>query len=186
VLCHLLADAIKEEAPAVLEALRALGMDATMLSGDRREVTGAVAGALAIHRWQGEQSLEEKVTATRRLRLQAQAAGRGVAFVGDGTNDALAMAAADVSVAVPRATDEALHAGGFVLLGGDLRQLPWLFAVGRKLRQVVVSNYVWAFSFNLLFVPLAALGHLTPLAAMALMVASSTAVLLNALRMRRI
>ena len=90
------------------------------------------------------------------------------------------------SVALARSTDEALTASGFVLLSGNIDAVPVTLSAGRKLRRVVWTNYLWAFSFNVLFVPVAAAGRLTPLMAMLLMLASSTAVILNSLRMRRL
>jgi cation transport ATPase len=85
-----------------------------------------------------------------------------------------------------QSTDEALAASGFVLLHGNLAALPVLFQAGKKLTRVVRDNYFWAFAFNTFFVPVAAWGQLTPLMAMLLMLTSSTAVLLNSLRLRKI
>ena len=95
------------------------------------------------------------------------------------------MGQATVSVALARSTDEALSASGFVALRGKLAGLPELFTVGRRLRRVIQANYLWAFGFNSLFIPVAVAGKLVPLVAMLLMLASSTAVLLNSLRLRR-
>jgi Cu2+-exporting ATPase len=161
--------------------LRGAGLELELVSGDRPETTEWAASELGIATAQGGLSLDDKVALVR----QRRAGGDEVGFVGDGTNDALAMSEASVSIAVARASDEALGASGFVLLGGKLGALPTLFTVGRKLRRVVVQNYLWAFGFNLAFVPVAAAGKLAPLAAMALMLLSSTAVLLNSLRMSR-
>jgi Cu+-exporting ATPase len=95
------------------------------------------------------------------------------------------MGAATASVAIAGSTDEALHASGFVLLHHGLFSLPALFSIAKKLRRVIRNNYFWAFGFNGLFVPIAAAGWLTPIAAMLLMLFSSTAVLLNSLSMNR-
>jgi Cu+-exporting ATPase len=96
------------------------------------------------------------------------------------------MAEASASIALARSTDEALSASGFVLVGGSVGPAARLMAAGRKLARVIRSNYFWAFAFNTVFIPVAAAGKLTPLAAMLLMLTSSTAVLLNSLRMKKI
>jgi P-type E1-E2 ATPase len=111
--------------------------------------------------------------------------GKVTAFVGDGTNDALAMREATVSIALGNASDEALTACGFVSLNSDLGCLKELFVLGKKLSKVIRANYIWAFAFNGFFIPVAALGKLVPLAAMLLMLVSSTAVLLNSLRLKK-
>ena len=170
--CFLLSDPLASGAAAAVAALRGAGLELELVSGDRPETTEWAASELGIATAQGGLSLDDKVALVR----QRRAGGDEVGFVGDGTNDALAMSEASVSIAVARASDEALGASGFVLLGGKLGALPTLFTVGRKLRRVVVQNYLWAFGFNLAFVPVAA---------MALMLLSSTAVLLNSLRMSR-
>lgn len=94
------------------------------------------------------------------------------------------MGEASSSVALARSTDEALSASGFVMRQGQLSRLVDLFATGRKLHGVIRLDYVWAFAFNSVFIPVAAAGRLTPLAAMLLMLVSSAGVLLNSLRMR--
>ena len=179
--CFLLSDPLAPGAAAAMASLRDAGLDLELVSGDRHATTEWAAAELGIGAAQGDLSLEDKVALVR----ARQADGGAIAFVGDGTNDALAMSEASASIAVARATDEALAASGFVLLGGKLGSLPALFAIGRKLRRIVVENTLWAFAFNVAFVPVAAAGKLVPLAAMALMLVSSTAVLLNSLRMRR-
>ena len=178
--CLLLTDALKPEAAAVVRAIEAQGCTTEILSGDRPDATSWVARQVGVTEAHGGVSLEEKVERVRERRH----AGEHVAYVGDGTNDALAMSEAEISVAVARSTDEALAASGFVLLHDDISELPLLLAAGRKLRRVIGTNYVWAFLFNTLFVPFAAAGYLVPLVAMLLMLVSSTAVLLNSLRLR--
>jgi heavy metal translocating P-type ATPase len=179
--CFLLSDALRPEAAAAVAGLGRLGLEVELVSGDRRSVSESVAAAVGIGRAAGGMTIEDKVDRVRSLRR----AGSAVAFVGDGTNDALAMAEGAASVAISGSTDEALSASGFVELHGSLEGLPRLFGLGRRLARVIRGNYVWAFAFNVLFVPVAALGQLVPLAAMALMLVSSTAVLLNSLRLRR-
>jgi P-type E1-E2 ATPase len=179
--CFLLTDSIRPEAAGAVAELGRLGLELELVSGDRKSVTESVAAAVGIGRAAGGMTIEDKVERMREL----SRAGAAVAFVGDGTNDALAMAEGAASVAVGGATDEALSASGFVELHGGLAGLPRLFALGRRLSRVIRANYVWAFAFNTLFIPVAALGRLVPLAAMALMLVSSAAVLLNSLRLRR-
>jgi heavy metal translocating P-type ATPase len=178
--CFLITDGIKPDARATAVGLRDLGLGLEILSGDRQEVCDWVAREMNINQSAGGVSLEEKVRYVKRRRDT----GLEVAFVGDGTNDALAMGEASSSVALARSTDEALSASGFVMRQGQLSRLVDLFATGRKLHGVIRLNYVWAFAFNSLFIPVAAAGRLTPLAAMLLMLVSSAGVLLNSLRMR--
>jgi heavy metal translocating P-type ATPase len=178
--CFLITDGIKPGAGEVAEGLRKHGHGLEILSGDRQEVCEWVAREMGINQAKGGVSLEEKVSYVRRKRD----AGLEVSFVGDGTNDALAMAEASTSIALARSTDEALAASGFVIRRGQLQRLLDLFATGRKLHGVIRLNYVWAFAFNTVFIPVAAAGKLVPLAAMLLMLVSSAGVLLNSLRMR--
>ena len=180
--CFLLSDRIRKEARAILAALAASGCEADLVSGDRAEVATWVADQLGITRHRGGVSLEEKRTHIAEL---DRAVPGGVAYIGDGTNDALAMGEARVSIAVGRASDEALRASGIVLTSGDLRALPGLIDLGRFLHKVVRNNYLWALLFNAVFIPIALAGYLTPFTAMLLMLASSVIVLGNSLRLRR-
>ncbi len=179
--CLLLSDPLRPQAAETVHTLTRQGYGCGLISGDRQEVCDWIGRQVGFSTARGRASLEEKVDAVR----QQEALGRKTAFIGDGTNDALAMDRATASVALSHGSDEALSAAGFILLSGRLSELPFLFQTGRKLARVIRHNYLWAFSFNTLFIPLAALGYLTPLWAMLLMLASSTAVLLNSLRMRR-
>jgi len=178
--CFALRDRPRADAATALQHLSAAGYRLSLLSGDRHSTTAAVATELGVTSAQGDLAIEDKVAWVE----QRRAAGERVAFVGDGTNDALAMAASNAAIALARSTDEALAASGLVLLRGGLSAIAPLLQTCRKLRRVVLGNYVWAFAFNALFIPVAALGGLTPLAAMVLMWLSSTAVLLNSLRLR--
>ncbi len=178
--CFMLTDTIRAEAKETLKRLQHLGLTAELLSGDRQSVTTNVAKEIGIKHAKGDATIGGKVELVNRHTQS----GRAVAFVGDGTNDAMAMGESAVSIALAKGTDEALSASGFVALNGNLSTLPKLFEVGRKLARVIRSNYIWAFVFNTVFIPVAALGYLTPLAAMLLMLMSSTAVLLNSLRLK--
>ncbi len=173
--CFLLADSIRPEAGEVIRRVEAMGIAGMMLSGDREETVREVAEALGIREVHGGVTLDRKVEAIRAM----QAGSGTTAYVGDGTNDALAMQAADFGIAVARATDEALTAADAVLLDGGLSKLNHLLAAARAMRRTIRMNYIWAFSFNVIFIPVAAMGYLTPLAAMGLMLISSILVLLN-------
>jgi len=179
--CFLVSDRLRPGAKEVVAFLRESGLEVEILSGDRQSVCDGIAADLGIATARGGISLDEKVAYIESLERR----GRRVAYVGDGTNDALAMAAASASIAIAGATDEALAASGFVLLRPDLAALPALFRLGHKLHRIVRGNYIWAFGFNGLFIPVAAAGYLTPLFASLLMLLSSTAVLLNSLRLSR-
>ncbi len=178
--CFLLTDEIRPSAEAAVRGLSELGISTELVSGDRAAVTERVAAAVGIPSARGDASIEDKVAAVR----SHLAAGRTVAFVGDGTNDAIAMSESHVSIALARSTDEALSASGLVAVHGDLEHLHDVFRAGRRLAAVVKQNYLWAFGFNTLFIPVAAMGELVPLAAMGLMFLSSVTVLLNSLRLR--
>jgi len=183
--CFLLSDPAKPNSRKILEELIGQGLSPQIVSGDREEAVHHLVERLGLepdeNRYRGNVTIQNKVDLVRELEQQ----GVSTAFVGDGTNDALAMKAASVSIAVRKSTDEALSASGFILLRDDISLLPFLFGTGMKLRRVIRSNYVWAFAFNGFFVPIAAMGNFIPLIAMLLMLVSSTAVLINSLRLRR-
>jgi Cu2+-exporting ATPase len=162
------------------QTLRSLGFRLELVSGDRQPVCDWIAAELGIARAQGDVSLADKAEYVRALERQ----GVRVLYAGDGTNDAPAMREATASVAVAGSSGEALGAAGLVLRAGHVEELVMLLRTGRRLGRIIRQNYAWAFAFNGVFVPLAALGWLRPLWAMLLMLLSSTAVLVNSLRMR--
>ncbi len=178
--CLLLGDVLRGDAPETVHQLQRLGLAVEILTGDRQPVADQVRAALGARAARGGVSLEEKVTLVGRR----AAGGEPILYVGDGTNDALAMREATASVSLACSTDEALTAASFVATHGRLTDVPLLVLTGRKLARVVRTNYLWAFGFNGLFVPVAAAGWLTPLLAMLLMVLSSATVLTNSLRLR--
>lgn len=180
--CLLLGDILRGDAPETVHHLQRLGLTVEILTGDRQPVADQVRAALGARAARGGVSLEEKVA----LVGQRAAGGERILYVGDGTNDALAMREATASVSLACSTDEALTAASFVATHGRLTDVPLLVLTGRKLARVVRTNYLWAFGFNGLFIPVAAAGWLTPLMAMLLMVLSSTAVLTNSLRLRSV
>jgi cation transport ATPase len=179
--CFQLTDRLRAGAAEALRRLQQSDLGIELLSGDRQEVCDHLAAELGIVRAVGGATLQAKVRHIQDL----QQNGQRVVYVGDGTNDALAMSASSASVAMAGSTDEALSASGLVMLHTRLESLPELFATARKLGRVVRENYLWALGWNGLFVPVAAAGLLTPLVAMLLMLLSSTSVLLNSLRLLR-
>ncbi|WP_251939784.1 heavy metal translocating P-type ATPase [Salinibacter ruber] len=183
------ADPIKESTPAALDALHTLGIEVAMVTGDDERTARAIADQLGIDRVQAEVLPDEKAAAVDDF----QAGGRTVAFVGDGINDAPALAQADVGIAIGTGTDVAIESGDIVLMAGDLRGVPNAVHLSRSTLRNIKQNLFWAFAYNVLLIPVAA-GVLYPafglllspaLAALA-MVFSDLFVVGNALRLRRL
>ena len=177
------ADAIRPETPAALAALRAQGLGLAMVTGDIAPAARAVADALGIDRVSAEVRPEGKVAAVHDL-------GPGVAFVGDGVNDAPALAEADVGIAIGTGTDVAIEAADVVLMAGDPRKVADAVAVSRATMANIRQNLFWAFAYNTALIPVAAgllapVGlALSPALAAGAMALSSVCVLGNALRLR--
>ena len=176
-----LSDSLKPGSVAAVARLCAMGMEVAMVSGDRRESAEAMAAAAGIHRVVAEVHPEQKVAEVERLR----GAGRHVAFVGDGINDGPALAAAEVGIALGTGADVAQAAASVTLPGGDLGGVADALEISRRTYRVIVQNLVWAFGYNVVMIPLAVAGVLTPMWAAGAMAASSVSVVLNALRLRR-
>ncbi len=181
------ADPIKPTTPAAIAAIHALGLKVAMVTGDNRRTAEAVARILGIDEVRAEVLPDGKVEAVRAL----QAGGRRVAFVGDGVNDAPALAAADVGLAVGGGTDVAIESADVVLTGGDLRGAVNAIALSRATMRNIRQNLVWAFGYNIVLIPVAAgllfpvFGWLlSPMLAAGAMALSSVSVLTNALRLR--
>jgi Cu+-exporting ATPase len=181
------ADPIKESTPEALRSLREEGVEIAMVTGDSRTTAQAVAANLAIDRVQAEVLPEQKVQVVRRL----QAEGRSVAMAGDGINDAPALAAAEVGIAMGTGTDVAIESAGITLVKGDLRGIVRCRRLSKAAMRNIRQNLFFAFIYNALGVPVAAgvlypfLGLLlNPMIAAAAMSLSSVSVIANALRLR--
>ncbi|MFF0464330.1 heavy metal translocating P-type ATPase [Streptomyces mexicanus] len=177
------ADAVKDTSAEAVRQLRALGLRPVLLTGDNRAVAESVARTVGIDAGDviAEVLPQDKVEAVRRL----QAEGRTVAMVGDGVNDAAALATADLGLAVGTGTDAAIEAGDLTLVRGDLLVAADAIRLSRRTLSTIKGNLVWAFGYNVAALPLAAAGLLNPMIAGAAMAFSSVFVVSNSLRLRR-
>lgn len=174
-----LADSLRADAPAALVALQELGVRLHLLSGDAEPAVKAVAQQLGIADWHAGALPEDKLAYVKSLQQQ----GRIVAMVGDGINDAPVLAGAQVSIAMGEGADVAQAAADMVMLGSRLGTLAEGVALARKTQRIIRQNLGWALGYNLIAIPAAALGHVTPWMAGIGMSASSLLVVLNALRL---
>jgi len=174
-------DSLKPEAVTAVEALRTQGKRLVLLTGDSGGAAADVARALGIE----EVHAGVLPDAKHRIIEDLKARGRTVVMVGDGVNDAPALAAAHVGVALGTGTEAAIEAGDIVLLGGDLGALAALFSLARQTGRKIRQNLFWAFAYNVAGIPIAALGLLSPLVAAAAMALSSVSVLANSLSLAR-
>ncbi|WP_217127702.1 cation-translocating P-type ATPase [Streptomyces sp. AC558_RSS880] len=174
------ADAVKETSAEAVRELRALGLTPVLLTGDNRTVAEAVARSVGIDEVIAEVLPEDKADVVRRL----QDEGRSVAMVGDGVNDAAALAVADLGLALGTGTDAAIEAGDLTLVRGDLRVAADAIRLSRRTLGTIKGNLVWAFGYNVAALPLAAAGLLNPMIAGAAMAFSSVFVVTNSLRLR--
>lgn len=176
-----LQDQIRPDSAAAVQLLQAQGYQLVLLSGDNDRTVAQVATALGIHDYHSAMTPAAKLEYLK----QAQQRGLKVAMVGDGINDAPALAQADLGIALASGTEVAAAVAGIQLLDGDLRKVAAALNIARATRWVIWQNLGWAFGFNLLAIPAAALGYLSPVIAGGAMALSSVLVVSNALRLKR-
>jgi Cu+-exporting ATPase len=178
-----LADAIKPTSAEAIAELKAMGITPMLLTGDNAAVAARVAAEVGIAAADVIAGVLPSEKAATISALQAR--GRRVAMVGDGVNDSVALATADIGMAMGTGTDAAIEAGDITLVRGDLRTVPTALRLSSRTLRTIKQNLFWAFGYNTAAIPLAALGLLNPMIAGAAMAASSVLVVANSLRLRR-
>jgi Cu+-exporting ATPase len=175
-------DTVKPTARAAIERLKQMGIKSVLVTGDNRGSAASVAAALGIDEFHAEVLPADKARVIHDLKIRSAGV---VAMAGDGINDAPALAAADIGIAMATGTDVAMHAAGITLMRGDPALVADAIDISRRTWRKIQQNLFWAFVYNLIGIPLAAFGLLNPMLAGAAMAFSSVSVVTNALLLRR-